>query len=312
MTPARRTRAPLANPRASIGAVFPELARALVADARKHGSEVLTSEEGVHQLRVALRKLRTVLRAFRGVYGRFWVEGIREGLRAAADAAGGVRDEEVFLGRVREVELFGRDAMNRDRWLARREKALARDRSLLARQLEAGLLEEPLQRLEALFVLPLVPGRDQEAGLFAAEASAAAESTVAQRLEVARAAYLAHAAVPTPEAHHALGVALHDLRIGYKRVRYTNELFAKVLPLAAAARAKEAKKLQGWLGDVHDVDVARPKLAGATTCPAVVRRAILNELEALSAERLAKLVALYGWGATPADTAAAAAASIEV
>lgn len=295
MSSTRAARATTRNPRAPIGAVFPLLAAPLIAEARSAGLAVLTDVEGVHRLRVALRKLRTVLRAFREVYGRFYVESIREGLRAAADAAGGVRDEEVFLERVRTVELVGREAMARDRWLARREKALARDRALLDRQLRSGVLEEPLARLEALFVLPIVPGRDPEAGLFAVEAVRKNEETVAERLEAARVHHLAHAAVPTAESHAAASVAFHDLRIGYKRVRYTAELFASVLPPTAGARAKEAKKLQGWLGDVHDVDVARPKLAGAATCPAVVRRAILGELEALASERLAKLAAFYGW-----------------
>jgi CHAD domain-containing protein len=299
MTTSRPSRLAARNPRAPIGTVFPLLAAPLIAEARSAGSAVVADPEGVHRLRVALRKLRTVLRSFREVYGRFYVESIREGLRAAADAAGGVRDEEVFLERVRGVELFGRDAMARDRWLARREKALARDRALLDRQLRSGVLDEPLARLEALFVLPIVPGRDAEAGLFAVEALATCERTVTLRLEAARVHHLAHAAMPTAESHAAASVAFHDLRIGYKRVRYTAELFAHQLPVTAAARAKEAKKLQGWLGDVHDVDVARPKLAAAGTCPAVVRRAIVAELEALASERLAKLVSFYGWDLSP-------------
>jgi CHAD domain-containing protein len=298
MTTARASRLAVRNPRAPIGTVFPLLAAPLIAEARSAGAAVLTDAEGVHRLRVALRKLRTVLRSFRDVYGRFYVESIREGLRAAADAAGRVRDEEVFLERVRGVELTGRDAMARDRWLARRERALARDRALVDRQLRSGVLEEPLARFEAIVVLPIVPGREAEAGLFAAEALAACERTVALRLEAARVHHLAHTAMPTAESHAAASAAFHDLRIGYKRVRYTAELFAHQLPATAGPRAKEAKKLQGWLGDVHDVDVARPKLAAAATCPAVVRRAILAELEGLAGERLAKLVASYGWGAS--------------
>lgn len=301
MSRVRAPRASTSNPRALIGTVFPRIAAPLLAEARSAGLAIVADPEGVHRLRVALRKLRTVLRAFREVYGRFYVETIREGLRAAADAAGGVRDEEVFLERVHDVDLLGRDAMARDRWLARREKSLARDRALLERQLRSGLLEEPLARLEALFVLPIVPGRDLEAGIFAADALARAEATVASRLEVARAHHVAHEAMPTAASHAAASVALHDLRIGYKRVRYTAELFAGVLPAAAAARAKEAKKLQGWLGDVHDVDVARPKLAAAGTCPVVVRRAILSDLETLASERLAKLVATYGWQSSPSS-----------
>jgi CHAD domain-containing protein len=309
MTGPRSPRASAVNLRSPIGVVFPPLARVLMAEAREASTVILSDDEAVHRLRVALRKLRTVLRAFREVYGPFWVEAVREGLRAAADAAGGVRDEEVFLQRVRGVELVGREAMARDRWVARRETALVRERGLLVRRFEAGLLDEPLQRLEALFVLPIVPGRDAEAGAFVLGASGRAEKTVEQRRELARLAFLAHRDEPTAESHGHLSEALHALRIGYKRVRYTHEIFAKLLPAEAAARGKEAKKLQGWLGDVHDVDVARPKLAAATTCPAVVRRTVLNELETLAVERLDKLVAVYGWGPTAAVPTSAARAS---
>jgi CHAD domain-containing protein len=306
MTGPRSPRAAAVNLRSPIGVVFPPLARVLMAEAREASTVILSDDEAVHRLRVALRKLRTVLRAFREVYGPFWVEAVREGLRAAADAAGGVRDEEVFLQRVRGVELVGREAMARDRWVARRETALVRERGLLVRRFEAGLLDEPLQRLEALFVLPIVPGRDAEAGAFVLGASGRAEKTVEQRRDLARLAFLAHRDEPTAESHGHLSEALHALRIGYKRVRYTHEIFAKLLPAEAAARGKEAKKLQGWLGDVHDVDVARPKLAAATTCPAVVRRTVLNELETLAVERLDKLVAVYGWGPTAAVPTSAA------
>lgn len=304
MTGARVPRSTPAIVRASIGVVFPPLARALMVEAREASLVILADDEAVHRMRVALRKLRTVLRAFREVYGRFWVENIRDSLRAAADAAGGVRDEEVFLQRVRDVKLTGREAASRDRWVARRETTLARERALLSRRFDAGLLDEPLQRLEALFVLPVLPGRDSDSGAFALAAIAGAEAAVSQRIDAARDAYRAHTESPSEAAHAALSEALHALRIGYKRVRYIHEIFARTLQPEAAARGKEAKKLQGWLGDVHDVDVARPKLAAATTCPAVVRRTVLTQLETLASERLAKLVTLFGWNGTEAHDSA--------
>ena len=283
------------NPRDAIGKVFKPLALALVRDARASALAILTDTEGVHHMRVALRKLRTVLRVFREVYGHFWVEDIRGGLRAAADAAGAVRDEEVFLARVQAVKVAGRDALRRDRWSAGREKTLARSRVQLMRHLQSGLLEEPLVRLEALLVLPIVPGRDPEAGVFAAKACARAERAVRQRLHAARELHALHEEGRSPATEAALAEALHALRIGYKRVRYTHEIFAEVLPSEASARGKEAKKLQGWLGDVHDVDVARPKLVAAHTCPAAVRRGITTELEELARERLKKIVSSDAW-----------------
>jgi len=49
---------------------------------------------------------------------------------------------------------------------------------------------------------------------------------------------------------------LHRLRIAYKRLRYTADTFADALPSELAALAQPAARLQGRLGDLHDVDIA--------------------------------------------------------
>jgi hypothetical protein len=54
---------------------------------------------------------------------------------------------------------------------------------------------------------------------------------------------------------------LHDLRIAAKRLRYVLELFAPELGPYAATAAKQAKKLQDLVGEIHDCDVTRPRIA---------------------------------------------------
>jgi hypothetical protein len=54
---------------------------------------------------------------------------------------------------------------------------------------------------------------------------------------------------------------LHDLRIAAKRLRYVLELFAPQFGAYAAKAAKEAKKLQDLVGEIHDCDVTRPRVA---------------------------------------------------
>ena len=48
---------------------------------------------------------------------------------------------------------------------------------------------------------------------------------------------------------------LHNLRIAAKRLRYTLELFARVLPEACSPLLKEVERVQGELGEIHDSDV---------------------------------------------------------
>jgi hypothetical protein len=68
---------------------------------------------------------------------------------------------------------------------------------------------------------------------------------------------------------------LHDMRIAAKRLRYVLELFAPSFGAYAADGAKQAKKLQDLLGEIHDCDV---------TCPRI--EALLAELRAEDAAAL--------------------------
>jgi hypothetical protein len=54
---------------------------------------------------------------------------------------------------------------------------------------------------------------------------------------------------------------LHDLRIAAKRLRYVLELFGDQFGPYATEAAKQAKKLQDVVGEIHDCDVTRPRVA---------------------------------------------------
>jgi hypothetical protein len=55
-------------------------------------------------------------------------------------------------------------------------------------------------------------------------------------------------------------VALHDLRIAAKRLRYLLELFAPMFGEYAEKGAKKAKQLQDLVGEIHDCDVTIPRV----------------------------------------------------
>jgi hypothetical protein len=53
---------------------------------------------------------------------------------------------------------------------------------------------------------------------------------------------------------------LHDMRIAAKRLRYVLEMTAPALGPAAEEGAKDAKKLQDVLGEIHDCDEFEPRV----------------------------------------------------
>jgi hypothetical protein len=98
-----------------------------------------------------------------------------------------------------------------------------------------------------------------------------------------------------PKARDPAAVhTLHDLRIAAKRLRYVLELFAGQFGPYAAQAAKQTKKLQNLLGELHDCDMTRPRIA-----------ALAEELRAADARHVR---ALAGPDAKDLDPALAAQA----
>ena len=91
---------------------------------------------------------------------------------------------------------------------------------------------------------------------------------------------------PTEDA-----VALHDLRIAYKELRYAAELLADALPADLAAMAIPAAQFQKRLGEIHDADMALAALKRARGLDPTTHAAALAGLESLRAKRVAKYVA---------------------
>src|SRR5262249_2006309 len=77
--------------------------------------------EAVHDLRVAVRRLRTILRPARRVYGKHRMRELGEELRRFAQATGALRDEEVLREILTALELPARTRNALDAWLVQRD-----------------------------------------------------------------------------------------------------------------------------------------------------------------------------------------------
>ena len=248
--------------------------RALDAELAAAIPRVLASadDEAIHDLRVAIRRLRTLLKLARPVFGRHHADAVRAAFTVVHRATGALRDEEVLD---ETLEAIASDSPAFIEWKGRRR---ARERSLrrgvLAR-LRAGDLARARQLLKSLVTLPVDPERDRPAAKLARRAVERAR----RRVEALR-------DVPTSDA-----AALHELRIAYKELRYAAELLAPALPVDLAAMAEPAARFQKRLGEIHDADMALATLKRARGLDAVARIEVGAALEALREKRVGKYVA---------------------
>lgn len=237
---------------------------------RVHGAD---DAEAIHDLRVAIRRLRVILKLARGVYGRFLADAVREGFTQVHRATGALRDEEVLEETLGALTLKDPSFAS---WCRARKGRERRLRRLALVALEDGTLERSRRLLEALVALPVKPSRDVALRKFASRAILRAEREIADRSDA-----------PTDDV-----VALHDLRIAYKNLRYAAEVFADALSPATHARAKEAAAFQKRLGEIHDLDVAASTVARARALSPATRTRALAELRKHREDRIGRYLIL--------------------
>lgn len=283
-------------------------ARRIVAGAAPR--RVALDIEAVHDFRVALRRLRTLLRPARRIYGKKRLQRIADELRLYADATSALRDEEVLRETLASLSLADEVRPAVDRWIARRARKERACRAEVTRLL-AGGEAAPGQGAGA-------PGRSRRA-LLAPERGAPPEpaspspelepclARLASRLahpkrkrlsaeDLARAAIdEALADVRTlATADPSDGPAMHALRIRFKRLRYSAEAFVPVLRDQATQIAKAASRMQRRLGQLHDVDEASLRMARAWGLSPVERDAVLAALVAERERLVGKVAAELG------------------
>jgi CHAD domain-containing protein len=209
--------------------------------------------EGVHQMRVGARRLRSALRLFRNQLPVRETELLVEDLRWLAGLLGAARDLDVFLG-----ELLGPLAKGRpdDGGLAALRNAAEGARcdaySTLRRELASRRYAALVLRLGRLVDGPSI--RRRGASELARPAGPVARRLLRDRaLRVKRLG--ARLAELSPQE-------LHRLRIRAKRLRYAAELLAPLFGTEAERAARRLAELQDVLGHLNDQTTAEQLLAG--------------------------------------------------
>ena len=226
-----------------------QLAALLSQDPRVRQAEA----DAVHQMRVASRRLRSALKAFKAIVRD--TGALQEELRWLGTVLGEARDLEVMRARLGgELDRLAPESVVgpvrtrlHDDLLAREREAYERIRDALSGSRYYALLDA----LDALVARPAL-------------GKAAAKPAEARLSDVARAnwqrvvrAYDTARAIDDPERR---AIAMHEVRKAAKRARYTAEALTGTLGKPMAKLARRAEAVQEVLGVHQDGVVAQETL----------------------------------------------------
>lgn len=206
--------------------------------------------EGVHSMRVASRRLRSMSRDFLPYLPKRTFASTLKHFKRLADALGQVRDQDVAIQVLEEIEKTAPNehAAALKLFIEKRKELREHHRN----ELKALLGKNELKELESQFTTAI-----EEATLMAERRRKRATpppvfSKVSQSIIRDR---LKELEKRSDGLFKPLDVeALHDLRIATKRLRYAIELLAPCFPRSITTHAKRAARIQTALGDLHDCD----------------------------------------------------------
>jgi len=208
------------------------------------GTRLGQDPEHLHQMRVACRRLRTLLREAGSMLDPEWVEPLREEIGWLGDELGAVRDLDVL-----------RQHMSDE--IAALDPADARGGALLIRALEAergGRREELVAALRSERYFKLLGALEDAARKpQIADPDVSLESVARDAFKRLRKAVRRLGDEPSDEA-------LHEVRIKAKRARYAAELVAPGGDKLVERFVERAKELQDVLGEYQDAVVARERI----------------------------------------------------
>ena len=208
--------------------------------------------EGVHQMRVAMRRMRSVIVTYKRLLPKGSFEDLAGHLRSAGNELGPARDWDVFLDEILPpVEgAFPKDPdlkVLRQRSKKRQHAGYKRARTLIHSQAYSRLLSEVLHWASS------TEWRKNRKRLDA-PATIAAKDILARRYG---------RVMKTGAGLENLAIEQrHELRIQVKKMRYASEFFSDLYPQGRVKRFVAAlRKLQNELGHLNDLATAERMMA---------------------------------------------------
>jgi CHAD domain-containing protein len=199
-------------------------------------------EDAVHDMRVAVRRLRSTLRTYRNLWDGDRADTLRAELKWLAERLGGVRDPQVMGGRLDKLTAGPEFVAAHERLRDRLADDLDRGRRELSGALDSERYFRLLDELDAMVDGPPARG----AGRVRRRARKALRRAD-RRLDAA------DAAGPDRDLH------LHEARKAHKRARYAVEIFGS----PAKPLVKRLTDMQDVLGDHQDAAMTAATLRDA-------------------------------------------------
>ena len=211
------------------------------------GTRLGDEPEALHKQRVAVRRLRALLRSARPMLDRVWTDQLRDELGWLGRSLGSVRDLDVLLLHLQdEVQaLEKKDRSAGLQLIAALDEERTAARAELVRVLSSGRYLTLLARLEEAVPGPRWVGDDIPVEELAAKSFR----------KLAKAAKAL--------GKDATDEELHAVRIRAKRARYAAELAEAVVGKPATRFVRRARKLQDVIGEHQDAVVAEQRLRAA-------------------------------------------------
>ncbi|MEI6669972.1 MAG: CHAD domain-containing protein [Acidobacteriota bacterium] len=255
--------------------------RRIAALDRQVGPAVEGEVEAVHQARVASRRLREMLPLLMPAAGEHVARSLRRDVRAVTEHLGPLRELDVALDTLVEIEAGAPDhaaglAIVRSRLRAEREHLHARVARALADQ-------DPLRLIKRLRAAAADLNRPGQANRCAIQAGDRLAIRVARFDEASRAVGAVFAPGP-----------LHDVRIALKKFRYALEIASELGRFRLTGSIRRLKALQDVLGTLHDYQVLAGRIrdAEAATSASAQRRSLRALTEEID-QRVRRLHSLY-------------------
>ncbi|HEY3639376.1 MAG TPA: CHAD domain-containing protein [Rhizomicrobium sp.] len=214
--------------------------------------------EGLHQLRVALRRLRVALSAFGGEFRTPQLEALKLRAKSLAGQLAPARDLDVFASELFEPAASANGskeafAVLRDRMEAQRRRAWNEVGAQVTGPRFRIFMSDLAETIDR-GPWPLAEARGRSAGKTLVALELPARATAERMLSHRR----RQAGKRAKNLDTLSDAARHELRIGLKKLRYTAEFFA---PLFERERVQKfvsrLSRMQDVLGAINDVAVAR-------------------------------------------------------
>ncbi|NWF63590.1 MAG: CHAD domain-containing protein [Chloroflexi bacterium] len=221
------------------------------------------SEEAVHDLRVATRRLLAIFDLLRAIIPHNRIQKVRRELKDQLDDLDDLRDTQALLADISEylhehppLKLFQDHLLKEEKQLMRLARKLVRARE----HTRLNKRVEKIQTMVQLLNSETLPG----------QMVAVADEVFAR---VMQACLAMDASSPA---------SIHKLRIAFKRFRYTLEVIHPLLPNFPPANFERMQAYQACMGDIQDMEVASQRVTELDD-------ASPSDLEAVSAHYASRL-----------------------